>query len=480
MNGEHISPDLLVIGSGVAGLAAAVEAAEAGLAVQVLEAAETIGGASAMSGAACFLVDTPLQRAQGIADSVELALADWEQMGGPTADMDWARRYVTDSTQEVYQWCADLGIEWQSLGQPEGNSVPRWHLPTGWGRRIVEVLATRARELGVAFRTGIKVEELRHSSGRITGVQARFAGQETVIASSAIVVCTGGFIGRIEQVLKHAPQLQNLPRVLAGGSPTAIGLGHELLQASGAQFTHLDHIWVYPYGTPDPSDPTGARGLGIRGATTELWLNTEGCRFHDESLRGGHSGTKALLAQPERTAWMVFSAAEADRVMLIDNEYYGTPAGPDPEGMKQFWAESAHVRTGDDPEALARAVGLPEQAVASVIREFNAAVRSGAATDPLTGRPLAGLHEVTGGLIAIQLFPMAQKNLGGVRTGPECEVLSTSGEPIEGLYAAGEVAGMAGGHINGRAALEGTMFGPCLYSGRIAGRAAALRHGTTE
>ncbi|MFD4945061.1 FAD-binding protein [Streptomyces sp. NPDC058409] len=70
---------------------------------------------------------------------------------------------------------------------------------------------------------------------------------------------------------------------------------------------------------------------------------------------------------------------------------------------------------------------------------------------------------------------MAQKNLGGVHTSPQCEVLSRSGEPIEGLYAAGEVSGMAGGRINGRAALEGTMFGPCLYSGRIAGRAPASR-----
>lgn len=68
---------------------------------------------------------------------------------------------------------------------------------------------------------------------------------------------------------------------------------------------------------------------------------------------------------------------------------------------------------------------------------------------------------------------MAQKNFGGVRTDLQCRVLAASGEPIGGLFAAGEVAGMAGGRINGRAALEGTMFGPCLYSGRVAGARAA-------
>jgi predicted oxidoreductase len=275
-------------------------------------------------------------------------------------------------------------------------------------------------------------------------------------------------------VLEHAPELRALPRVLAGGSPTAVGRGHELLWARGAQFTNLDHVWVYPTGTPDPSDPSGTRGLGIRGVTTELWLNAQGFRFHDESERGGHSGTRALLEQPGCTAWSVFSATEAEHVLLIDNEYYGTPAGLDPAAMKRFWAESAYVHARDTPAALARATGLPERAVVEAIAAFNAAVRSGAAHDPMTSRAMAGLTELTGDLIAVQLFPMAQKSFGGVRTGARCEVLGASDEVlIEGLYAAGEVAGMAGGRINGRAALEGTMFGPCLYSGRIAGRAAA-------
>lgn len=346
MNSVHHSapgPDLIVIGSGVAGLAVVVEAAEAGLTVQVLEAADTVGGASAMSGAACFLVDTPLQRSRGIIDSVDLALADWERMGGPTADLEWARWYATDSAREVYQWCADLGIEWHALDQPEGNSVPRWHLPVGWGRRIVEVVEARARELGVTIRTGVTAEEVCLSQGQVTSVRTRSA------------------------------------------------------------------------------------------------------------------------------------AAEADQILLIDNEYYGTPEGPNPEAMKRFWVESPYVSAGDGPQALARAAGLPEEAVVHAISELNPAIRSGAATDPLTGRSLVGSHEVTSDLLAVQLFPMAQKNLGGVRTGPGCEVLTPSGDAVAGLYAAGEVAGMAGGHINGRAALEGTMFGPCVYSGRVAGRMVARR-----
>lgn len=117
------SCDVAVVGSGVAGLAAGVEAADRGAEVIVLEGAEDVGGASVMSGAYCCLVDTPLQRRLGIEDSVELALEDWARVGGPTADMAWARRYVQDSATQVYAWCEGLGITWDDVLQPEGNSV---------------------------------------------------------------------------------------------------------------------------------------------------------------------------------------------------------------------------------------------------------------------------------------------------------------------------------------------------------------------
>ena len=87
------------------------------------------------------------------------------------------------------------------------------------------------------------------------------------------------------------------------------------------------------------------------------------------------------------------------------------------------------------------------------------------------GRDMRGLRPIaTPPFYAVEYMPTVQKNLGGVKTDLECRVLSGD-RPIEGLYAAGELAGMAGGHINGGAAIENTMFAPSLYSGRIAGRA---------
>lgn len=472
--------DVIIVGSGVAGLCASIEAAGAGMQALVLEAAPDIGGASVMSGAGCCLVGTPLQEAHGVSDSVELALADWQAFGGPTADVEWARKYLADSRREVYDWVTgQLGITWNELGQPEGNSVPRWHLPSGWGRGIVTALIERARSAGVGFRTRTPVRGLLTDGGTVRGVTIGDGDGPVSLPARAVVVCTGGFVNDRDMLLRSAPQLRSLPRVLCGGSPTALGTGHQLLAAAGADFSCLDHIWVYPNGTPDPRDPSGRRGIGLRGVSGHIWLNSDGRRFHDESLGGAASGTRALLGQNGQTAWCVFTAAELADVLLIDNEYYATPAGQHPAAMAEFWRDSPYAWQADGPEELAEAAGLPSGAVRASIDAVNDAIASGLPREPLFGRPLEGMRPLTGRLAAIQYFPMAQKNFGGVRTDLRCQVLTASGEPVSGLFAAGEVAGMAGGHINGRAALEGTMFGPSLYSGRVAGVQAAAYAAST-
>ena len=113
-------------------MSAAYEAAGGGLSVLVVEAFDEPGGASAISGAACCIVGTPIQEAQGVADSVELALEDWARRR-PTADLEWARRYLADSRRELYDWCVELGISWDGLGRPEANSVLA-RPPAAWRR----------------------------------------------------------------------------------------------------------------------------------------------------------------------------------------------------------------------------------------------------------------------------------------------------------------------------------------------------------
>jgi predicted oxidoreductase len=466
--------DAVVVGSGVAGLAAAAEAAGRGLRVVVLEAEPEPGGASVISRAGCCLVGTPLQEACGVEDTVELALADWSRAGGESADLSWAARYLADSRSEVFGWCEELGVTWSQLRLEEGNSRPRWHLPDGGGAAVIAALLARCRSLGVAIRTSSPVTRILCADGHALGVEVQASGRPHQILAGATVVCAGGFTGNRQMLLRHAPALAGMARFLCGGAPAALGRGHAILQAAGAAFAPLGHLWMYPVGTPDPADPSGSRGLVVRDVRSEIWVNSHGERFGDEDLRGGITGMAALLAQPGQTAWGIFDARQAARLTLLNDASYGSPFVTSAEGRARFWRTSGHAWQAASIAGLAAAAGLPPGAVAASVDSYNACIGSGLTREPGFGRELAGLEPISEPpFCAVQYFPLAQKNLGGVRTDAAGQVLGADGRKIAGLYAAGEVAGMAGGCINGAGAIEGTMFGPSLYSGRIAGQAAA-------
>jgi hypothetical protein len=179
--------------------------------------------------------------------------------------------------------------------------------------------------------------------------------------------------------------------------------------------------------------------MAARGVRNEIWVNAGGRRFHDESARGGATGTAALRSQRPATCWSLFDGDEAARLTLT-HPRYGSDEQPDRGAIDAFLDRSPFAHRGDSPADVARSAGLPAAELAATVAAYNDAFANG--RRDAFGRDLAELR------------------------------------PIDRApFVAGEIAGMAGGHINGRAALEGTMVGPSLFSGRIAGRAMA-RAGT--
>jgi predicted oxidoreductase len=287
------------------------------------------------------------------------------------------------------------------------------------------------------------------------------------VFARAVLISTGGFTNDEEMVAKHMTRIP-AGRYLHGGGPNACGDGHRLLQEVGATFVNMEHMWVYPIGTPNPRAQGHQRGLAVRGLVNEVWLNAQGRRFHNEDMRGGFSGTNALLSQPNQTCWSIFDAGELPKLRLLCDPYFdriGSSTG-------EFLQSSEFVWQAETLADLTTRLPLPSNTAEREITRFNENVVNG--VDPEFGRKLGRTRRLDQApYYSIQYMPLVQKNLGGVKTDLSCRVIGAGGRPIAGLYAAGEVAGMAGGHINGERGLEGTMLGPSILAGRIAGRAIA-------
>jgi predicted oxidoreductase len=296
------------------------------------------------------------------------------------------------------------------------------------------------------------------------------------VRSKAVVVATGGFNSNLDMVLEFNPGLRN-HKVLEGSGRGSTGTGHRLIQQAGGYLTHMDHIWFYVYATPDYRDSAQRRGLVFRQVPGYIWVNQQGRRFHNEALSGGNSASPALMAQSPRHAWAIMDTPMT-ATMEIADPYYRDGDKVVRAKVMELLDNSPFIRKAATLAALAERMKVDAPTFLATVARYNKACEQRLETEPELGKPLKSSKAFdTPPYYAVQIFPLARKNFGGVKTDLQCRVLDKHFEPIAGLYAAGEVAGMAGGHINGRAALEGTMLGPAIFSGRVAGGWAALAAG---
>lgn len=466
--------DIAIVGAGGAGIAAGIEALDAGARVIAFDKASEPGGAAKISGGGCLVVGSPMQEKNGIHDSPDLAFKDWITWGGPSADMVWARYYIEHSLHDLYHWAEGLGVKWVDVKIHEGNSVARWTKIEHSGLGLMTHLIEGYRGKGGEIVPDTEITKLTVKDGRVTGLEGRnvTTGEPVEVHSKTVVMTTGGFNSNLDMVLEHSPSLRN-DKVLAGSGPGSTGSGHKLVREAGGYLTHMDHNWFYAYATPDYRDPAQARGLAFRQVPAYIWVNQQGRRFHNEEISGGNSASPALMAQTPRHAWAIMDATMTATMDIADPQYK--------EGDKVIRAKvvellehSPYVRKADTLAELAKRMDVDGPTFLATVERYNQACAQGLKTEPEFGKSLKSSKPFdTPPFYAMQIFLMARKNFGGVKTDLQCRVLDKHFEPIEGLYAAGELCGMAGGHINGRAGLEGTMLGPSIFSGRVAGGWAA-------
>ncbi|MFJ3979768.1 FAD-binding dehydrogenase [Streptomyces sp. NPDC090021] len=414
-----------------------------------------------------------------------------------------------------------------------GNSVPRFHITWGTGPGLVEPFERRVREgvarglVRLAFRhrvTGLAATagtvdtvtgEILEPSDAVRGTaSSREVTGSFSLRAQAVIVTSGGIGGNHDLVRAQWPARLGTPpeRMLSGVPAHVDGLMLGIAEAAGASHINKDRMWHYTEGIQN-WDPIWARhGIRILPGPSPLWLDATGKRLPvplfpgfdtlgtlDHIMRTGHDHTWFVLNQRIIGKEFALSGSEQNpdltgrSVRGVVNRARQAVPGP----VKAFMDNGADFVVERDLSALVRGMNAVTKEdlldEATVRREIVARDREianpftkdlqvtaihGARRylgDKLirTAAPHRILDPGAGPLIAVRLSILTRKSLGGLETDLSSRVLTGTGEPLPGVYAAGEAAGFGGGGVHGYRALEGTFLGGCVFSGRAAGRAAA-------
>ncbi len=415
-----------------------------------------------------------------------------------------------------------------------GNSVPRFHVTWGTGPGVIEpfvrrVLAARDRGL-VDLRFRHRVDALTTTDGAVDGVAGRILehsfterGQKSSRAeigdfelkAQSVLVTSGGIGANHELVRRNWPKrLGDPPRNMISGVPDHVdGRMIEITQSAGANVINPDRMWHYVEGIRNWNPIWSLHGIRILPGPSPLWLDATGKRLPvplfpgfdtlgtlEHIMTTGHDYTWFIVTQKIIEKEFALSGSEQNpditskswRAVLKSRVGPGAP--PPVEAFKRHGADfvvERDLRTlvrrmnelADgvplDYETVEREVVARDREMANTFtKDLQVTAMRGARNymaDRITrvAAPHRLLDPKAGPLIGVKLHILTRKTLGGLQTDLDGRVLRASGDPLPGLYAAGEVAGFGGGGMHGYRALEGTFLGGCLFSGRTAGRHAA-------
>lgn len=464
--------DVVIAGYGVAGAAAAVEAARSGADVLVIERTGSWGGAAAMAGGFIYLGGgTPLQKACGFDDSADNMAAFLNVAMGPGADSDRVADYCAGSVAH-YEWLVGCGVPfkaeffsepgWEPMGDQGlmysggensypfntiASPAPRGHVPqmqnkkqgeASAGYMLMKPLVETATAAGTRALYDVRVQRLIvESDGRVAGITGRRYGNEVAIrARRGVVLAMGSFAYNDAMVTQYAPRIAGRP---AASIEQHDGRGIRMAQALGADLAHMDATEVAIFIDPQQL---------VRG----ILVNGRGQRYVAEDTYPGRVG-QLTLYQQDNTAYLI----------IDDDAQQEAMASWSPKFMLR---EANWV--ADNVADLERDMGLAPGFLQATVAAYNESAARG--EDPLLHKKREWLRPIGSPVGAIDLRESTGGfTLGGLRTSLDAEVLHVNGEPIPGLFAAGRsTAGLAAwGYASGISLGDGSFYG------RRAGRSAA-------
>jgi fumarate reductase flavoprotein subunit len=451
--------DIVIVGAGGAGLAAAVTAHDEGASVLVVEAADRVGGATALAGGSFMAAGTAQQAAAGFpGDTAEEFFDYYMTFNRWDADPAVVHRFC-ERAEPTLRWLESLGVEFtpRNLYRAGLERSPRSHRPTGGGAAIVQALVRACAERGIEMALGNRVDGLLVEDGRVTGVRAR--GED--LSAGSVVLTTGGFGANADMIGAYYPDAARGGGDVWSPAPgTCVGDGIAIAEAAGAGTTGINHGELL-------LTPGFSRDLEPFVPGWLVYVTEDGRRFVNELAP--HTVITPLMLTHGDSCWVLFDeAARRAAAAPADSRW----------GAGSWVAETlrAEMRTGRVISAptlaeLGERTGMDPVTLGATADRYNADCAAGHDSrffkDPAAMRPIS-----TPPFHAVRMLPSVVAVTGyGLRIDPDTRVLGAAGgEPIPGLYAAGEVSGSVLGaqYVGG-----GNAVGSALIFGRIAGHSAA-------
>lgn len=476
---ETVETDLVVIGSGMAGLTTAVTAMQEGCqSVVLLEKNSYLGGSSNFA-EGVFGNGDRYQQQQGYGpyDLSEI-LAE---------EVNWSHGVVKqellmdamEGSREYVNWLLDQGVSFATILDAGTGRMVLHIYDGGNGASAVKVLGALATDTyGVDLRTSARATALLMDGDKVTGVQADVDGTVTDFKANTVVIASGG-IGANTDLMDEYTKLD------AGkwnylGDKAQMGDGLKLAESTAhgrGKNVCAQNMWITVEGCVDVKDSANMVG-GMEGSN--IWINEDAKRFCDESIAQQFFIANNTVVN-QGFAWSVFDqdhvaffAQNGTTCMWSGFSMMGKPITDVQEALDKAAADSSvKLVKADTLEELADGMGVDAKAFKSTVDAWNAEVAAGVDVDFGKTAPYMAAVK-TGPFYAAKLQSTVLATIGGVRVNRAGQVTAPNGTPVEGLYAAGVVSSGFSGEVYGMSA-AGITQGSAIYLGRLAGKAAAAR-----
>ncbi|MGD0915425.1 MAG: FAD-dependent oxidoreductase [Thermodesulfobacteriota bacterium] len=466
--------DVVVVGSGATGLAAALTAVEGGARVILFEKQRSLGGTSNFF-EGTFAVESEMQRQRYIMYSRDEAFKAIMEYSHWRANPRLVRAIVNESGNMI-AWLQEEGVKFVDATINLPHAPRTYHYIKGHGAALVKVLATRVKEKDVDVRSGTPVKRLLKEGNRITGVVVEQDGEEFEVATKAVIIGSGGYANNKEWIKKYAGFDLDV-NVLPVGNVDKTGDGIRMAWEVGAAEEGMGLLELFAAG-PAGAEFAMKNAIELAAAQPDLWVNPRGMRFCDEGIGFYDSSIgNASARQKEGFTWHLLDDSIKQR--LLENGIHKSVGMDNPPGTrpldfdKEFTAAvergSTEVFMADSIEELAKKIGVELTVLRATVEEYNKFCAKG--HDDLFAKDQRYLRPLKGPMFyAVKARTVFLGTMGGIRINDHMEVLDKKGRVIPGLYAGGfDAAGMWGDSYC-MAVSSGLSSAFALNSGRIAGR----------